>query len=55
MGERWTIGDLTDLRCHLTREQIRELIRYRVRESPESSNHQIASSLGVSHPIVAVV
>jgi hypothetical protein len=38
-----------------SQEQKRELIRDQVRETPERSNRQIATTLGGSHPTVASV
>ncbi len=40
-------------RRHLTRGQIRELIREQLKATPEQSDRQIARALGVSHPTVA--
>jgi hypothetical protein len=42
-------------RRHLDREQKRELIAQQLRETPQSSDRQIAESLGTSHPTVAAV
>lgn len=51
---RLSSGDRTLLhRRHLTQEQKRELIREQVKETPERSNRQIGSALGVDHKTVA--
>lgn len=53
--KRAHVRRLNILRRHLTQEQKRDLIRDQVRETPERSNRQVATSLGVSHPTVATV
>ncbi len=42
-------------RRHLTQEQRRELIREQIKETPEKSDRQIASNIGVSHPTVGTI
>jgi ParB-like chromosome segregation protein Spo0J len=51
-AEAWVIS--TNLhRRHLTAKQKQEMVRARIRKSPEMSNRQIAKLLGVSHTMVA--
>jgi predicted transcriptional regulator len=51
-AEAWVIS--TNLhRRHLTAKQKQEMVRVRIRKSPEMSNRQIAKLLGVSHTMVA--
>jgi predicted transcriptional regulator len=51
-AEAWVIS--TNLhRRHLTAKQKQEMVRQRIRKSPEMSNRQIAKLLGVSHTMVA--
>lgn len=42
-------------RRHLDRQQKRELIAQQLRETPQTSDRQIAEALGVSHPTVGAV
>jgi ParB-like chromosome segregation protein Spo0J len=51
-AEAWVIS--TNLhRRHLSAKQKQEMVRARIRKSPEMSNRQIAKLLGVSHTMVA--
>jgi ParB-like chromosome segregation protein Spo0J len=51
-AEQWVIS--TNLhRRQLTAKQKQEMVRARIRKSPEMSNRQIAKLLGVSHTMVA--
>src|SRR5436190_21461298 len=50
--KRAHIRRLNILRRHLTREQVRDLIRDQVRETPERSNRHLAATLGVDHKTV---
>jgi ParB-like chromosome segregation protein Spo0J len=51
-AEAWVIS--TNLhRRHLSAKQKQEMVRDRIRKSPEMSNRQIAKLLGVSHTMVA--
>src|SRR5215469_1698946 len=51
-AEAWVIS--TNLhRRQLTAKQKQEMVRARIRKSPEMSNRQIAKLLGVSHTMVA--
>ena len=43
------------VRRHLSAAEKRELIAAQIKDTPESSNRQIAAKLGVSHPTVADV
>src|SRR5512132_1008107 len=47
--------DLNLHRRHLSREQLREVIRRRLQRHPERSNRQIAAEIGVRHETVGVV
>src|SRR6516164_10222444 len=51
-AEAWVIS--TNLhRRHLSAKQKQEMVRDRIRKTPEMSNRQIAKLLGVSHTMVA--
>jgi hypothetical protein len=51
-AEAWVIS--TNLhRRHLSAKQKQEMVRDRIRKTPEASNRQIAKLLGVSHTMVA--
>ncbi len=47
--------DLNLHRRHLSRDQVREIVERRLKRTPEKSNRQIATEVGVDHKTVAVI